>query len=147
MESLLHEPMLRFSTLAKRTGVSMQTARSVFNQLQKKKIIRGFKYLVNTNKLGIQKFRLFLRLHNISQEKEKELTDYLFKTPEVVQLHKTVGDWDLEIDIESFDKARIRYIIVEMREAYSSIIQSFNSIEYYQSYKKSYLPRYLFQND
>lgn len=147
MKNLLQNPNLRLTTLSTKSGISMKTANSVFKDLQKKKIIRGFRCLVNTNKLGIFKFRLFLRLHNLSQEKEKELTDYFMKTSEVVQLHKTVGDWDMEIDIESFDKARIRYIVTQMREEFRDLIQTFNSIEFYQTYKKAYIPGYLFDHE
>jgi DNA-binding Lrp family transcriptional regulator len=147
MKCILGNPNLRITTLAKKAFVSMKTANSVLKSLQKKKIIKGFKYMVNTNKLPIFKSRLFLRLHNISQDKEKELTDYFLSTPEVIQLHKTVGDWDMEIDIESFDKSRIRYLIVELREMFTPVIQAFNSIEFYQVYKKQYLPDYLFEDE
>ncbi len=40
---------------------------------------------------------------------------YLLETDEVIRVNKTVGDWSLEVDIESLDKARIRKLIIEIR--------------------------------
>ena len=71
----------------------------------------------------------------------------MLNTKEVIQLNKTVGDWDMEIDIESFDKAKIRKLIVEMREEFKDLIETFNIIEFYQYYKKIFLPHYLFNQE
>ena len=43
-------------------------------------------------------------MHNISKEREEELLNYMLKTKEITQINKTVGDWDMEIDIETLDK-------------------------------------------
>jgi len=71
----------------------------------------------------------------------------LLKTREIVQMNKTVGDWDMEIDIESLDSGRIRQIILQIREEFKDIIERFNLIEFHDSYKKSYLPNYLFREE
>lgn len=145
MEQLLYDPKIRLSVLAQKTKLNVKTISSILKGLKKKKIIRGFKYVANSNKLGIYKFRIFLKFHNVSQEREKQLLTYTLKTPEIVQVHKTVGDWDMEIDIESLDKVKIRQIIVQIREDFKDLIETFNSIEFYNYYKRSYLPKYFFQ--
>ncbi len=145
IKQLLFNPQIRKTTLAKQAGLNVKTAASTFNELKKKKIIRGFKYIVDTNKLGIYKYRIFLKFHNASQEREKQLLTHMLKTPEIVQVHKTVGDWDMEIDIESLDNAKIRQKIIQIREEFKDLIETFNSIEFYHYYKRSYLPKYLFQ--
>ena len=71
--------------------------------------------------------------------------DYLLKTKEIVQVHKTVGDWDLELDIESPDKTTVRKLTIEIREGFRDIIETFNIMEFYHYYKRSYLPKYLFE--
>lgn len=147
MKNLLNNPKLRLMTLAKQTNLNVKTVKSVLKNLEKKKIIKGFKYITNTEKLDIYKFRLFLHLHNLSQEREKQLMDFMLNTQEIVQVNKTVGDWDMEVDIESFDRARIRHLTIHIRENFKDLIETFNIIEFYQYYKKSYLPLYLFSQD
>lgn len=144
MRQLVENPRIRASRLAKSLGLNIKTTGGVMKDLKGRKIIRGFKYLIDTEKLGIYKFRLFLKLHNVSREREGELMEFMRKTKEIVQLNKTVGDWDMEVDIESGDKAVIRQLIIGIRENFKDLIEDFNIIEFYKYYKKSYLPRYLF---
>ena len=147
MKVLLHHPTVRYTKLAKESGLNIKTAKSILNNLTKRNIIRGCKHLIDKNKLGIQKNRLFLKLHNLDLEQESRLLEYLHDNPEVIQLNKTVGDWDMEIDLESLDKTRTRYIISKLREEFSDLITGFNLIEVYDYYKRTYLPEYLFEEE
>ncbi len=142
---LLRNPKIRFSHLAKAANMNIKTARAIFRDLEKRKIIKGFKYIVNTHLLEISKHRLFLKLHNSSPEREALLMEYFTQTPEIVQINKTVGDWDLEIDIEGLDKATMRYLVLQMREQFTDVIQTFNSMPFFTYYQKSFLPEALFE--
>ena len=147
MNGFLENPKIRYSSLARESGLNIKTVQSVTKNLCNKKIIRGFKYVLDTNKLGFYKLRLFLKLHNLNKERETELMSHMKKTKEIVQVNKTVGDWDLEIDIESPDKGRVRKLTLEIREHFKELIENFNMIEIYQYYKRAYLPKYLFEKD
>ena len=70
---------------------------------------------------------------------------YLLKTKEIVQVNKTVGDWNMEVDLETPDKVRMRLVVSEIRENFKDLIETFNIMEFYRYYKKSYLPTYLFE--
>lgn len=146
MENLLKNPKIRFTDLAKQSGLNVKTVTSIFKNLQNKKMIKGFKYVIDPDKLDINNFRLFLNLHYISDEREEQLIDYMLKTKEVVQVNRTVGDWDLEVDIESFDKTTARELIIQIRSEFKDLVETFNIIEFYKYYKKSYLPLHLFQD-
>lgn len=70
--------------------------------------------------------------------------EFLLNTKEIVQVNKTVGDWDIEIGVEAFDQNRVRQLIFQIREEFKELIERFNLIELYKCNKKSYLPQYLF---
>lgn len=147
LKVLLHHPTIRYTRLAQEADLNIKTVKSILHNLTKRNIIRGCKYLIDREKLDINKSRLFLKLHNLDLEYESRLLDYLHDNPEVIQLNKTVGDWDMEIDLESLDKSRIRYIISKLREEFSDLIASFNLIEIYEFHKRTYLPEYLFEEE
>ena len=147
MKCLLARPKIRLTTLAKEANLHVKTVQGALQNLYKRKIIKGYKQLINTDKLEIHKSRLFLRLHNFSQERETDLLNYLSDIKEVVQVNKTVGDWNMEIDIESFNNTKVRYIVLQIRERFKDIIETFNTTEFFQYYTKSYLPRYLFEQE
>lgn len=147
IRQIRENPRIRLSALARKAELNIRTAKSVIKSLENKKIIRGFKYVLDTTKLDIYKFRLFLNTHNLSKEREDQLREYVFKTKEMIQLNKTVGDWDIEVDIESLNKNVIRQLIIELRENFKEIIEDFNIIEFYKYYKRTYLPEFLFQEE
>ena len=144
LKVLLKHPTIRYTRLAKESGMNVKTAKSALNNLMKRNIIKGCKFLINKNKLGINKNRLFLKLHNLNWERESHLMKYLHDNQEVIQVSKTVGDWDMEIDLEALDKSSIRSMILRLREEFSDLIGQFNLIEVYDYYKRTYLPEYLF---
>lgn len=147
LKVLLLNPTIRYTRLAKEAGLNVKTAKSVLHNLVKRHVVKGYKYLIDKNKVEISKSRLFLKLHNLSLERESALMDYLLTTKEVVQAHKTVGDWDMEMDLEALEKSRIRYAITKLREEFSDLIANFNLIEVYDYYKRTYLPEYLFKEE
>jgi DNA-binding Lrp family transcriptional regulator len=145
LKSLLGHPKMRFTRLAKDASLNVKTLMGDIKRLKEKRIIKAFRQLIDHGRLGISKYRLFLRLHNMSKERDSELLDYLKRALEVIQVNKTVGDWDMEIDIEAFDSTRIRLIITRLREEFKDVIESFNLSEFIKYYKRGYLPAYLFE--
>lgn len=146
IKSLLENPRSRMTKISKNSDLNIKTVMNIIHNLEEKKFIRGFKYSLETNNLGFNKHRLFLKLHNINEERESQLIDFTKKTKEIIQVNKTVGDWDMEIDIETPDKTRVRKIIVNLREEFEGLIENFNIMEFIEYYKRSYLPKYVFEN-
>lgn len=145
LQNLLHNPLIHFTNLARKSSLNVKTVMTILKNLQKRRILRGYHFLIDTNNLGINKHRLFFKLHNLTPERENALIEHCIKIPEIVQVNKTVGDWDLEIDIESLDKNAVRYLIAGLREEFTDVIETFNNMEFYQNYKKTFLPESLFR--
>ncbi|PIN75819.1 hypothetical protein COV17_03680 [Candidatus Woesearchaeota archaeon CG10_big_fil_rev_8_21_14_0_10_36_11] len=144
MKTLLNDPLIRLTTLAKKCQINVKTATNIMKSLKKRKVIRGFKYNVGASQLNLHRFRLFLKLHNLTTEREFDFMKHMLSTKEIIVVNKTVGDWEMEIDLESTNKPDIRKVIVYLREEFKDIIESFNSIEFYHYYKRSFLPEYIF---
>ena len=147
MRELLLNPNIRFTSLSNKTELNVKTVKKIINSLRKRKVVKGFKHIINLNNINLFSSRLFLKLHNINKEREDQLMKYLLETQEIVQANKTIGDWNMEIDIEATDKKKIRFLILQLRENFKDIIETFNLIEFYRYYKRSYLPNYIFMDD
>jgi len=146
IKSLLSRPKARLTELAKEARLNIKTAKGIIESLEKRKIIKGYKYVLDTSKLGLNKCRLFVKLHNLSRKREDELMKLMQETEDIVQINKTIGDWNLEIDVETQSSARTRYLIMQVRKEFRDIIESVNMIEFFTYYKSSYLPSFLFES-
>ena len=143
LETLADNPKAKISSISKITGLSKRACRIIFNKLTKLEIICGVKALVNTQLLGIQRSRLFLKLRAVSPEEEKKMIRYFRTKKEVIHVHRTVGDWNLELDVEAKTKEIIRKMTIDMREKHGDIIEGFNIIDFHGYYYRRYIPKWI----
>lgn len=80
--------------LARKVGKSRQAVEYRINQLVEKGIIAGFQASINPHKIGHKIYKIYLKLRNIPQEKEK-LFSYLKSAGNVYWIGECSGNWDL----------------------------------------------------
>ncbi len=143
LHALSREVRASAVSLAHGFGVSSKTIIQRIKRLRERLVIRAFKPQVNTEAMGITSALLLVRYHNISSEAEEKLIAYLEAHPNVVSAVKTLGEWDLEIEIESEERNGLRRIEIEIRRRFVALIKELASIPLYYCYKKSFFPDFL----
>ena len=125
------------------------TAKTVIERIKKllkRKIIRRFRAAINIRETGNMAFILTIKSHNVVPEIEDKLISYLKMHPNVVNVTKTLGEWDLEIQIEVKSWYRYRKIVMEIRQRFKSLIKEIESIPIYKNYHKiNYFPKFLIE--
>ena len=86
-----------YASIAKKVGLSKQVVKFRVERLVKRGVIKKFITLWNISKLGFSQYNIYLRFKRISPEKEEELIDFAFKSPQVNWMVSTSGRWDLII--------------------------------------------------
>ncbi len=115
-------------------------------KLEKKRIIVGFKPLLNPRNMGRISTLLMIRYHNVSPDLEAELINYLKVHPNIISAVKTLGEWDIEIEIEVEEMVDFRKVEMEIRQKFALLIQEIESIPLYRTYKKNFFPKFLLEN-
>jgi len=82
------------TVLAKKVFKSRQAVEYRINQLVKKGIITSFNASFNPHKMGYKLYKIYLKLRNIPEEKEK-LFEYLKSSGIVYWMGECSGTWDL----------------------------------------------------
>jgi len=83
------------SQIGRKVGLSKEVVKYRVDRLQEDGVIRNFYARIDSSKLGLVMFRTFLRLQNITLEKEKELVDFIVSQKPVGWCVKVQGNWDL----------------------------------------------------
>ena len=126
------------------------TPKTIINRIKKlesKNVILGFKPALNVRKADYMAFILTIKSHNVIPGVEDQLIDYLRLHPNIVNVTKTLGEWDLEMQIEVKSWYIYRKIVIEIREKFKSLIQEIESIPIYKTYHKmNYFPSFLLNN-
>ena len=90
------QPLAR---LAKKLHMSKQVAAYRMNRLVRDGTIQKFLTIMDTSKLGFSTYKIFLRMQNLTKEKEMEVIEYLKNHPRVQWFASTDGSYDMVFNI------------------------------------------------
>ncbi len=135
-------PDSRISVLeiSEKLGITPKTVASRIKQLEKKRVIIGYRTMFDLEKLGYQYFKMHLNLHNLTEEKEKEFRMYIKQHPNIIYDNEVLGGDDIEIEIQVKSLNALRLIIEEIKLRFSDIIKNYKYMLYYKEHKFLFFP-------
>lgn len=86
---------ISYTQLAKKVGLSQESARYRVERLMRTGIIQKFFTVINPAKLNFVFYKVLLRLHNVNERLKLEIIDYLRKDKQIVWLVEIDGSYDL----------------------------------------------------
>jgi len=139
LSTLVRNPKIRLTSLASNLRINIKTVISAMKSLESKKVIRAYRSALNMQKCNLIKNKITLKLHNINIKKERKMLNFCLNNPNIVKFSKTIGEWDVEIDVETSSPTEFREIYLKIREEFKEVIRLFNSYRIYSIFKHSYL--------
>lgn len=109
-------------------------------KLENKKIIVGYRTMFDLEKLGYLYYRLHIKVKNLTKDKEEEFKQFSYYHPNIIYGHYSIGGPDLEIDIQVPNVEKLREIVQELKDRFSSIIQEYEILHYLKEHKYVCLP-------
>lgn len=88
-----------FSVIAKRVRLSKESVNYRVKRLIESGLLVGFNTVLDVKKLGWEMFFVYIRLRNIDVEQEKVIFGFLGSHPNVAQLFKCVGSYDVILKV------------------------------------------------
>ncbi|MBI2572330.1 Lrp/AsnC family transcriptional regulator [Candidatus Woesearchaeota archaeon] len=110
------------SMLAKNVGVSKQVCGLRLKRFEKEKLITTFYPVIDIARLGFTNHKNFLRLHNIDQNKEMELINWLKHHRNVVWLSSCDGMFDLAFGTWAQDMVFLDTTLTELNQKFGQYI-------------------------
>jgi len=106
--------------IAKKLGISSDTVRNRIKELEKRKIIVGYKIGINYEKMGYTGYRLDFQLK--SSKRIKEVYEYFKYHRNIYQINRSIGGADLEIEVIVKNLQELLQIIDETKEKFRDTI-------------------------
>ena len=127
--------------LAKKVKLSHETVRYRLNKLVKAGVIQKFTVRIDKRKLGYQIYGVILIATGSYNQKEwDELFDYLMVHPNIVNVEKVTGNYDLKFAFWSKDTEDFDNISHSIKTKFSNIIKDWNSFIFTKRFKTKELP-------
>lgn len=129
-----------FESIGKEVGLTRNAVKSRIKNLERKKIIVGYKPLVNFNHFGRQSFKIFIRYNNSKIEEEQKLLEEIRCTPGILNTLKFVGgSWNLDIEIQVSNVRELQEFMIKLRNDYE-IIEDYKYIQLIDDYGIDFFP-------
>ena len=132
------------SQMAKKLKTSQQVVSYRLKSLEERKIIGGFYTIIDIAKLGYTNYRTMIRLSNITEEKHKEIINFLMKNKNVLWLVECDGRWDLIVNFTAKNIIHYDNILKELINKFPKQIQNYDVLT---TVEVIYLGRDYFTNE
>ncbi len=119
--------------IAQKLNLDSATIIYRIKQLEKKKIILGYRADLNLHVLGREFYTVKMYLSDF--KRKKEIISYLKSTPFVSNLIEAIGSWDVEFDLEVSSTGEYHDFMRGLKDKYSEIseVQFFRAPEIIKS--------------
>jgi Lrp/AsnC family transcriptional regulator for asnA, asnC and gidA len=128
-------PLLK---IAKETKLTAMAVNYRIKQLQNKKIIQGYRALIDFTKLDYEYYKVDMFLEDITQI--KTLQAFCKSNPNIVYIDRTIGGGDIEFDLEVKNLNQFYKILEELKEKFKGLIRTFEFFSVLKIYKTLYFP-------
>jgi len=126
--------------ISKKLKIPTRTIAYRIKQLEKNKIIQGYRFIFDFNQLGYKYYKVDFILKDISRI--SNLRNYFRKYPNMIYTSSTIGGSDSEIFLEVKNKEHFLEIINDIRDKFPEI-REWKYFEFEKYYKLLYFPREL----
>ncbi len=127
-------------TLAKQLRTGLPTIRHRIAELERRRLIRGYRAMLDIKLLGRTLHKALIRLINLSPTVEKEIHRFCAKNASVVYITEVLGEWNLEIESETPSSADLLSLIRELRRKFPDNILDYQMVRVTKEEKLTYLP-------
>ena len=134
-----------YEEIGKKAGLSRNAVKHRIKRLEEKRIIAGYKILVNFNHFNKQSFKIFIKYDNSKIEQEHMLLQDIKQTPGILNILKFIGKWDLDIEIQIKDIRELQRYIIGLRDRHS-IIENYEIVQIIDDYGIDFYPDKLDQD-
>jgi len=126
--------------IANKIGISADAVAVRIRKLEKAQIIHHYILLPNFSLLNQTSYKILFSLHNVSEERERAFFAYCKMQPNIWFHSKSLGRWDLEINMDVDNPNQFRKLIMEIKSQFSDIIKEFNTLQVSKIEKFNFYP-------
>ena len=126
--------------IANKIEISPDAVAARIKKLEKAQIIHNYILLPNFSLLNQISYKILFSLHNLTQKREMTFFQYCKLQPNIWFHSKSLGRWDLEINMDVDNTNQFRKIMMDIKSQFSDIIKEYNTLQVSQAHKFNFYP-------
>jgi DNA-binding Lrp family transcriptional regulator len=141
LKKLANDARVNVIDIAKEIKISSDSVIYRIKNLTKNNIILGYGISINETFLGLEKYKLIIKLNDIDDKTWKQLLTFLESHKATQYIKRTVGQWDLSITLLAKSQDDLRKIIIDIKNNLRDALNEYKIILLYKEYKNTYFPK------
>jgi DNA-binding Lrp family transcriptional regulator len=130
---------LFYEKIGKKVNLTRNAVKYRILNLEKKKIIAGYKMMVNFRHFNRLSYKIFIKYNHSKIEQEKDLLEYIKQKPGILANAKLLGRWNLDIEIQPLSAKELQKFVIELRNKFS-LIEDYELIQIIEDYGIDFYP-------
>lgn len=126
--------------IANKIKVSANTVILRIKNMKKIGLITGFKPLIHMENINYNYYKALIKFQNITNEKQKQIINFLATDSRIVSILRLIGMWDFEIEFATKSKEKMILLTRKIRDRFKNIIKEFEVLPLYKEYKYNFFP-------
>lgn len=142
LQLIKYNSRLPYEAISKKVGLTRNAIKNRINKLEAKKVIAGYKMMVDFRHFEKHSYKIFIRYNNEKLEQEKNLLHYLKAKAGDLATTSLLGRWNLDIEIHCKDAKELQQFIIEIRNKFP-IIEDYEIVQILEDYGIDFYPKEL----
>ncbi len=140
LKALSDNAKIQYTEIAKNLTIKIDAVRERVKKLEKSGIIKGYSILLNNSNINQLHCKILIYLRDFSEEKFKTLKEFCRQQNNITYIIKSLGVWDMEIDLEVESSEKYREIMLLVMKNFPEAIKKYEVLQIYQLHQYRYLP-------
>lgn len=140
LQQIAPQARIPFIEMAQKLKLTAKTIAARIRQLEKKKVIIGYRTIFDLEKLGYLYYKIHFCLHNTTVQKEQQFRQYIKQHPNIIYDNEVLGGDDLEIELQVPSPQKFRAICNEIKREFANIIKEYKYMLFYKEHKFVFFP-------
>ena len=142
LQTIKNNSRLPYEIIAKKVGLTRNAIKNRIEKLENKKIIVGYKMMIDFRHFQKHSYKIFIRYNNEKLEQEKSWLQFLKAKVGDLATTKLLGRWNLDIEIHFKDSKELQQFIIEIRNKFP-IIEDYEMVQILEDYGIDFYPNAL----
>ncbi len=140
MSLIANNAQLSFTDIGKKVNLTRNAIKHRINNLEKSKLILGYRLAYHPSKLGYNSYLLLLNINNLKKEREQKLLQYAKMNLNIIFVVKHIGKYRITFECEVENEKEFHNILVDIRDKFNDILTDFDFFPIFYDHKINYFP-------
>lgn len=143
LNCLINNARVKIIEINKKTNIPTDTIQYRIKNMEKEGIIKRYRLIIDSSKLGYNRHELFLSCLNLSEETAKKFEKFGELNSNVEYIGFAVGAWDVTFTVHFHNNEELKEFIIRLKSELGEYIQNIESVILFQTRNYTYIPNNL----